>query len=129
MRYSRMLEESSFANRKADYFWLLFLSSLMLLVRLLPIFPERAVKITSSPGPISALQPPFPLLAARLRADLLLVPPAPFYAHLALRPAHHHRAVPPLCARRVLLDPNRHVARRSERSRRLRSRPRRLVHS
>jgi hypothetical protein len=32
MRYSRMLEESSFANRKADYFWLLFLSSLMLLV-------------------------------------------------------------------------------------------------
>ena len=36
MRYSRMLEESSFANRKADYFWLLFLSSLMLLVRLPP---------------------------------------------------------------------------------------------
>ena len=35
MRYSRMLEESSFANRKADYFWLLFLSSLMLLVRLI----------------------------------------------------------------------------------------------
>jgi hypothetical protein len=36
MRYSRMLEESSFANRKADYFWLLFLSALMLLVRLPP---------------------------------------------------------------------------------------------
>jgi len=33
MRYSRMLEESSFANKKADYFWLLFLSSLMLLVK------------------------------------------------------------------------------------------------
>ena len=32
MRYSRMLEESSFANRKADYFWLLLLSSTMLLV-------------------------------------------------------------------------------------------------
>ena len=32
MRYSRMLEESSFANRRADYFWLLLLSSLMLLV-------------------------------------------------------------------------------------------------
>jgi len=31
MRYSRMLEESSFANRKADYFWLLLLSSIMLL--------------------------------------------------------------------------------------------------
>ena len=33
MRYSRMLEESSFANRKADYVWLLTLSSIMLLVR------------------------------------------------------------------------------------------------
>jgi hypothetical protein len=32
MRYSRHLEESSFANRKADYFWLLLLSSIMLLV-------------------------------------------------------------------------------------------------
>ncbi|KAH9969678.1 hypothetical protein BC827DRAFT_23280 [Russula dissimulans] len=27
MRYSLMLGESSFANRKADYFWLLFISS------------------------------------------------------------------------------------------------------
>jgi Derlin-2/3 len=27
-----MLEESSFANRKADYFWLLLMSSVMLLV-------------------------------------------------------------------------------------------------
>lgn len=34
MRYSRMLEESSFANRKADYFWLLLQSSVMLLVRI-----------------------------------------------------------------------------------------------
>jgi len=33
MRYSRMLEESSFANKKADYFWLLLQSSVMLLVR------------------------------------------------------------------------------------------------
>ncbi|KAI0086474.1 Derlin [Irpex rosettiformis] len=32
MRYSRMLEESSFANKKADYVWLLILSSLMLLI-------------------------------------------------------------------------------------------------
>lgn len=32
-----MLEESSFANRKADYFWLLFLSSVMLLM-LAPLF-------------------------------------------------------------------------------------------
>ena len=45
MRYSRMLEESSFANRKADYFWLLFLSSLMLLVRL-PISPPSSPHLT-----------------------------------------------------------------------------------
>jgi Derlin-2/3 len=36
MRYSRMLEESSFANKKADYFWLLLQSSVMLLVNTLP---------------------------------------------------------------------------------------------
>ena len=36
MRYSRMLEESSFANRKADYFWMLLLSAIMLLVSLFP---------------------------------------------------------------------------------------------
>jgi len=46
MRYSRMLEESSFANRKADYFWLLFLSSLMLLVRL----PPHPTPLYLSPG-------------------------------------------------------------------------------
>ncbi|KAF5340641.1 hypothetical protein D9611_007487 [Ephemerocybe angulata] len=37
MRYSRMLEESSFPNRKAEYFWLLLLSSIMLLA-LSPLF-------------------------------------------------------------------------------------------
>ncbi|KAF9556754.1 Der1-like protein [Agrocybe pediades] len=37
MRYSRLLEESSFANKKADYFWLLLLSSIMLL-GLSPLF-------------------------------------------------------------------------------------------
>lgn len=31
-----MLEESSFANKKADYFWLLLQSSVMLLVNILP---------------------------------------------------------------------------------------------
>jgi hypothetical protein len=33
-----MLEESSFANKKADYFWLLLQSSVMLLVNSLPTF-------------------------------------------------------------------------------------------
>ncbi|KAF9509141.1 hypothetical protein BS47DRAFT_1377639 [Hydnum rufescens UP504] len=37
MRYSRMLEESSFANKRADYFWLLLQSSILLLV-ISPLF-------------------------------------------------------------------------------------------
>ncbi|EIN12744.1 Der1-like protein [Punctularia strigosozonata HHB-11173 SS5] len=37
MRYSRYLEESSFANRKADYFWLLLQSSVLLLL-MSPLF-------------------------------------------------------------------------------------------
>ncbi|KIJ54159.1 hypothetical protein M422DRAFT_221701 [Sphaerobolus stellatus SS14] len=37
MRYSRMLEESSFPNRKADYFWLLALSATLLLA-ISPLF-------------------------------------------------------------------------------------------
>jgi len=44
MRYSRMLEESSFANKKADYLWLLLTSSVMLLVRSL----LQATCLTSS---------------------------------------------------------------------------------
>ena len=50
MRYSRMLEESSFANRKADYFWLLLLSSIMLLVSVSP-FHELRVSENSNTGP------------------------------------------------------------------------------
>ncbi|TCD70137.1 hypothetical protein EIP91_004607 [Steccherinum ochraceum] len=45
MRYSRLLEESSFANRKADYFWLLFLSALMILA----ISPLVTLPFLSSP--------------------------------------------------------------------------------
>lgn len=34
MRYSRLLEENSFSNRKADYIWLLSLCAMFLLVSL-----------------------------------------------------------------------------------------------
>lgn len=33
MRYSRLLEENSYANRRADFLWLLLVCSSMLLVR------------------------------------------------------------------------------------------------
>lgn len=35
MRYSRLLEENSFSNRRADYVWLLFLCATFLIVRFL----------------------------------------------------------------------------------------------
>ena len=51
MRYSRMLEESSFANRKADYFWLLLQSAVMLLVRSPhPPSPTMSLHPTHSPA-------------------------------------------------------------------------------
>src|SRR6266478_8901481 len=139
MRYSRMLEESSFANRKADYFWLLFLSSLMLLVRAssFPPYPSLPHKplhpypqlFSFIAGPISTLQPPLSLLPARLRAHLLLVPSAPLDAHLTFRPAHHHSSLPSLCPRRILLGAYGHVACCGKRSRRVCCGPRRMVHS
>ncbi|TFY68749.1 hypothetical protein EVJ58_g817 [Rhodofomes roseus] len=45
MFFFRMLEESSFANRKADYFWLLLLSAIMLLA----ISPLVNLPFLSSP--------------------------------------------------------------------------------
>ena len=52
MRYSRMLEESSFAHRKADYLWLLILSGLILL-GLSPMFnlPFLSSPLANSPAP------------------------------------------------------------------------------
>jgi hypothetical protein len=80
MRYSRMLEESSFANRKADYFWLLFLSSLMLLVRksfiLTPslilqidgLFSFYALPSSIRAYPRSSTSPSFPLHSPTCRS-------------------------------------------------------------
>jgi Derlin-2/3 len=53
MRYSKMLEESSFANRKADYFWLLLQSAVMLLVR--PIVRRLALNSHFLPKILSPL--------------------------------------------------------------------------
>ena len=62
MRYSRMLEESSFANRKADYFWLLLLSSAMLLVRFTSTFQHTFVNLCQALSPLFNL----PFLSAPL---------------------------------------------------------------
>jgi hypothetical protein len=121
MRYSRMLEESSFANRKADYFWLLFSSSrLMLLVR--PSPPSYSLTqtiIIPNLGPVATLQSPVSLLPSCLRAHLLLVAPAPLDTHIPFQPAHHHCAVPFLYVRRLFLGAHWHVARGGKRPRRV----------
>lgn len=43
MRYSRLLEENSFANRRADYAWLLFLCASFLLVSVTCIWSSDAL--------------------------------------------------------------------------------------
>lgn len=102
MRYSRLLEESSFANRKADYFWLLFQSAVLLLVcPLLPSLPF--IKHSPMLGLIDNLppsQPPLPFLPTRLRPHLPLVTSAPLHTHLPLWLDHHHRTLPSSRARR-----------------------------
>jgi hypothetical protein len=98
-----------------------------------PSSPHQPVHLIPNfyfiPGPIPTLQPPLSLLPARLRAHLLLVPPTSLNAHLALWSAHHHSTLSSLCPRRVLLGAYWHVARCGKRSRRMCSRPRRMVHS
>ena len=53
-----MLEESSFANRQADYFWLLLLSSFMLLVSLVPLISSYQYSTIQT---VQALAPLFNL--------------------------------------------------------------------
>ncbi|KAF7365207.1 Derlin [Mycena venus] len=76
MRYSRMLEESSFPNQKANYFWLLLLSSMMLLA-LSPLFNLPFLSSSLAFVPI--------YLWSRRH---------PLHPHLPLRPHHHHRTLP-----------------------------------
>jgi len=91
-----MLEESSFANRRADYFWLLSLSSGMLLVRILAPFTEPSLNNgLSMTGFVSALQSPIPLFISGLRAHLSLVKTPPVNAYFSIWSVHHNSAVPP----------------------------------
>lgn len=109
MRYSRMLEESSFANKKADYLWLLILSSVMLLVSRRQS-PLRYSTHIITLGPFTPRQPPLPFLLSRIRPHLPLVPPAPFHPHIPLRALHHHSSLPPPRARRLFVGAQRHLA-------------------
>lgn len=88
-----MLEESSFANRKADYFWLLFLSSLMLLVCRATRFTRSISQRTPLAGSLTTREPAIPLFAARLRPHLPVVSAPPQYTNITLRSYYDHRSI------------------------------------
>ncbi len=112
MRYSRMLEESSFANRKSDYVWLLILSSIMLLVRSirLPKLTLAYNKHFKRSGTLTTREHPVPLFPARLRSYLPMVPSPSFHTDLTLRFNYYHCAISPISSRGVSLDIERDVA-------------------
>lgn len=97
MRYSRMLEESSFANKKADYFWLLLQSSVMLLVNTSSIARfhtySKSNCVFSFPpykDTITSIQPPFPILILGFCSHLSLVTATSLNAHISLRHDHNY---------------------------------------
>ena len=69
-----MLEEASYANRKADYFWLLVQSAGMLLVRLQPLH-ETPSELTAvlNIGIVTTCEPSLSLLSLSLRVFLSTV--------------------------------------------------------
>ena len=111
MRYSKMLEESSFAHRKADYFWLLLQSAIMLLVR--SAYPTRdtafILRSHSTEGTFPARKPPLPLLPPCLRPNLPLVPASPVDPHIPVRSRDDLRSLPSNCTRWCRLDGKWHL--------------------
>lgn len=101
MRYSRMLEESSFANKKADYFWLLLLSSVMLLVRRPSVVGAAIYRHFL--GSFAPCKPSLPFLLPSLRANLPVVKTASVNANFSVWHVHNYRTLPPSCVGRVLL--------------------------
>lgn len=100
-----MLEESSFANRKADYFWLLTLSGIVLLVRktharhdiIFSFFFPRIKPYEWVLGSVASVQSPILIIPIGFRANLLLVPTTSLNANLAVRTSDYHSALSSNC--------------------------------
>lgn len=103
MRYSRMLEESSFTNKKADYFWLLALSSIMLLVRLYLLPTRQNVFSYWLIGSFTAVQSPISLLLPCVRSNLSMVKASPIHADIIVRSIHNNSSISPFGSGRILL--------------------------
>lgn len=86
MRYSRLLEENSFSNRRADYVWLLALCASFLLVRphIHPFTQSNAL----GSGHITASDLTIPLIIIGLFISLHLVTAESFRQNVSFR--RHH---------------------------------------
>jgi hypothetical protein len=97
-----MLEESSFANKKADYFWLLLLSSVMLLVCYeASLYSYQLTEVLA--GTFTTRQPSLSFFFPRFCANLLLVKTSSINTNIIVWSFHHKRSISSSCARRFLL--------------------------
>lgn len=109
MRYSRLLEESCFPNRKADYFWMLLLSSIMLLVRVSSCLCHHLLTFRVRIVNIPARQSPLPILILGVRSNLHLVQTASFNADVSNGRVHNNSTLSAHCAGWVLLGSQRYL--------------------
>ena len=125
-----MLEESSFANRKADYFWLLLQSAVMLLVR--PSHPHTTRTFSAheftSKDALPARESPVPFLPSCLCPNLPLVSTSPVHTHISLRPRDDFRSLSPTRPHRSCLDGEWHLESRCSGPSRVCGRPCWMVH-
>lgn len=102
MRYSKMLEETTFRGRRADFIWFLIVSCGLLLI-LSPLSPtpflSSSLSFTVGPSPSTSSIP----LTLCMTAGLSLVSIEPPRPPIAIRRNYHHCAVPPLCPLSLLL--------------------------
>jgi len=114
MRYSRMLEESSFANKRADYFWLLLQSAIMLLVS--TVFQRSNHPDVLSSVSFSSFQSSFSFLSARFRSYLCVVKTPSFNTNFFVWPNKYHSTLPALRTYCVYMAPDWHMEIGSRRS-------------
>src|SRR5260221_12003680 len=108
MRYSRMLEESSFANKRADYFWLLLQSAIMLLVTYhFPIQNDYPDILYSVPFP--SFQSSFSFFPARFRSYLCLVKASSFNTNFFVWSNKHHSTLLAICTYCIYMAPDWHM--------------------
>jgi len=110
-----MLEESSFANKRADYFWLLLQSAIMLLVSTISCkqndYPDVLYSVS-----FPSFQSSFSFLSARFRSYLCLVKASSFNTNFFVWPNKHHSTLLALRTYCIYMAPDWHMEIGSRRS-------------